>query len=83
MSEKPNLPPAYRLVVMDEVDSTNDEARRLAELGAEDGTLVWAKSQRKGRGRRGNSFDSPPGNLYLSIIVRPDCPPQQAAQARG
>ena len=47
------LPPAFRLVVLDEVDSTNDEARRLAEGGAEEGTLVWGLSQRKGRGRHG------------------------------
>lgn len=65
---------------MDAVESTNIEAKRLAEEGAEDGTLVWAREQSKGRGRRGRGFVSPPGNLYLSLIVRPDSPPQEAAQ---
>ena len=74
------LPPAFRLVVLDEVDSTNDEARRLAEGGAEEGTLVWGLSQRKGRGRHGRDWASPEGNLYLSLLLRPDCPPREAAQ---
>lgn len=80
MSDSPRLPPAYRLIVLDEVDSTNDEAKRLAEEGAEDGTLVWAKSQRQGRGRRGNDWESPPGNLYFSLVLRPECAPLVAAQ---
>ena len=80
MTKDPRLPPAYRLVAFDEVGSTNDEAKRLAEAGAEDGTLVWAKSQHSGRGRRGTSFVSPPGNLYATMVLRPDCAPLEAAQ---
>ena len=80
MTRDVQLPPAFRLVVLDEVDSTNDEARRLAEGGAEEGTLVWGLSQRKGRGRHGRDWASPEGNLYLSLLLRPDCPPREAAQ---
>lgn len=76
----PVLPPAYRLVTLDSVGSTNDEARRLANAGAEDGTLVWAREQIGGRGRRGREWHSPRGNLYLSLILRPECSPSQAAQ---
>ncbi|SMF25168.1 BirA family transcriptional regulator, biotin operon repressor / biotin-[acetyl-CoA-carboxylase] ligase [Tistlia consotensis] len=76
----PRLPPVYRLIALDSVGSTMDEARRLAEAGAEDGTLVWAREQTKGRGRLGRSWASPRGNLYLSLLLRPDCPPAQAAQ---
>ena len=47
------LPPFYRLVALDTVDSTNEEAKRRAREGAEEGTLVWAREQAKGRGRRG------------------------------
>jgi BirA family biotin operon repressor/biotin-[acetyl-CoA-carboxylase] ligase len=55
-----------------EVDSTNDEALRLAASGAADGTAVLAGLQRAGRGRRGRSWFSPPdAGLYLSIVVRP------------
>ena len=62
------------------MESSNDEARRLAEDGAEDGTLVWVREQTKGRGRQGRSFISPPGNLYLSLVLRPDCTVAEAAQ---
>jgi BirA family biotin operon repressor/biotin-[acetyl-CoA-carboxylase] ligase len=80
MSAALRLPPAYRLIAFDRLDSTNEEAKRLAADGAEDGTLVWARSQSAGRGRRGRSWESPPGNLYLSLILRPDCALAQAAQ---
>jgi len=65
-----DLPPPYRLVVLDSVDSTNAEAKRLAQAGAPDLTLVWAKRQTAGRGRRGRTWVSEPGNLYFSILVR-------------
>jgi BirA family biotin operon repressor/biotin-[acetyl-CoA-carboxylase] ligase len=77
---RPKLPPAYRLVALETVGSTNDEALRLAAEGAEDGTLVWAREQTAGRGRQGRGWSSPPGNLYLSIVLRPDCAPAEAAQ---
>ncbi len=76
----PKLPPAYRLVALDSVGSTNDEALRLASEGAEDGTLVWAREQTSGRGRQGRSWSSPPGNLYFSLVLRPDCAVAEAAQ---
>ncbi len=74
------LPPAYRLVSYDTVGSTNDEAKRLAHEGAVEGTLVWALEQTAGRGRRGRFWSSPRGNLYASLILRPACPPDRAAQ---
>ena len=76
----PRLPPAYRLHALDKVGSTNDEAKRLAEAGADEGTLVWAREQTKGRGRRGRVWSSPPGNLYLSLVLRPNCALMEAAQ---
>lgn len=76
----PRLPPAYSLVSLDRVVSTNDEARRLAEAGAEDGTLVWAREQTGGRGRRGRSWASPPGNLYCSLVLRPEVSMAEAAE---
>ncbi len=76
----PALPPAYRPVALARVGSTNDEARRLAEQGAEDGTLVWALEQTAGRGRQGRRWTSPPGNLYCSLVLRPDLPLSRAAE---
>ena len=79
-SRSPKLPTAYRLVSLDSVTSTMDEARRLANEGAEDGTLVWAREQTAGRGRQSREWDSPRGNLYLTLILRPECTPADAAQ---
>jgi BirA family biotin operon repressor/biotin-[acetyl-CoA-carboxylase] ligase len=76
----PRLPSAYRLVAKQAVTSTMSEARALAEEGAEDGTLVWAREQHQGRGRHGRAWDSPPGNLYLTLILRPECGPAEASQ---
>lgn len=76
----PVLPPGFNLIALDSVGSTNDEARRLAEEGAAHGTIVWAGEQTKGRGRQGRSWTSPRGNLYLSVILRPDCALSEAAQ---
>ena len=77
---QPRLPASYRLVPYDTVGSTNNEAKRFARAGAEEGTLVWSLEQTAGRGRRGRVWASPPGNLYASLILRPRCPVDQAAQ---
>ncbi|MBS7007088.1 biotin--[acetyl-CoA-carboxylase] ligase [Anaerostipes sp.] len=59
--------------VMRTVDSTNLEARRLAEQGAAHGTLVTAEEQTSGRGRRGRSWISVPGQgVWMSFVLRPD-----------
>lgn len=61
------------------LNSTNTKAYELALKGAEEGELVIAESQEKGKGRLGRSWFSPPNlNLYLSVILRPPIPPHQA-----
>jgi biotin-(acetyl-CoA carboxylase) ligase len=56
--------------IVDEVDSTNEMLRDLACLGASDGTVVLAESQRKGRGRLGRPWFSPPNvNFYASVLT--------------
>ena len=55
------------------VDSTNNEAKRLAVAGAPEGLVVLADRQTGGRGRRGRSFQSPEvQGLYLSVLLRPE-----------
>ncbi len=55
---------------LERVGSTNDEARRQALLGAPHGTVVHADEQTAGRGRRERAWFSPPGNLYMSVLLR-------------
>lgn len=74
MTHEPRLPAGFHLVMRDVVDSTNIVARNLAaDESAKHGTVVVAARQAAGRGRRGNSWASPPGNLYCSMVLRPEC----------
>lgn len=56
------------------IGSTSDEASRLAAEGAPHGTVIHADEQTAGRGRLSRRWLSPPGNLYVSIVLRPDVP---------
>lgn len=61
-------------------DSTNDQAHRLAEEGAPEGTVVIADSQTCGKGRMDRKWLSPAGlNIYSSIILKPDLDPAFSA----
>lgn len=75
-----DLPEGWRLDARDSVGSTNDEARMLAVAGAGHGTIVWARRQDSGRGRRGRNWASPEGNLYCSTILRPGLPFARAGE---
>ena len=69
------------LVCLPETASTNADAFRLAEEGAEEGTTVIADAQSGGKGRRGRVWSSPAGvNLYCSIVLRPAIMPHEAPQ---
>ena len=71
-------PWASLVQVLDCVDSTNNLAKTLAAQGAPAGTVVIAERQTGGRGRLGRGFSSPPGmGVYLSVIPRPDAPPER------
>jgi len=74
------LPGVRRVVRFTSVDSTQLAARRLAEEGAPDGTLVWALSQTAGKGRMGRRWSSTPGGLYASWLLRPKFAPARLAE---
>lgn len=61
----------YNLLIYDELDSTNDEAKRLAYNNTKEEFIIIAGSQTKGRGRYGKKWLSSTGNLYLSLLIRP------------
>lgn len=60
-----------KIIVKDEVASTNDLAKSLANEGEEEGLVITAKTQVAGRGRMGRLWSSPEGGLYLSVLLRP------------
>ena len=64
----------------EEIDSTNTQAKRLAEEGAVSGTLVVSDCQTKGKGRRGRVWESPKGTaLYMTLMIRPQIRPERAS----
>jgi BirA family transcriptional regulator, biotin operon repressor / biotin---[acetyl-CoA-carboxylase] ligase len=60
-----------RRELFDELPSTQDRAIELARDGAEDGSVVVARRQSRGRGRGERRWESPRGGLYLSLVLRP------------
>lgn len=57
---------------LDKTDSTNIQARKLADSGAPHGTLVVADKQEGGKGRRGRNWESPSGvGIWMSLLLRP------------
>jgi BirA family transcriptional regulator, biotin operon repressor / biotin---[acetyl-CoA-carboxylase] ligase len=60
-----------KVIVLDTVDSTNTYAKKLAEEGCLEWTIVLSKSQIKGRGRFGRNFYSPKGGCYCSFVLKP------------
>ena len=69
-----SLPP-YRVEHRSTTASTMDDVRAAALAGAADGLVIRADEQTGGRGRRGRSWHSPSGNLYVSLLI---CPPAGA-----
>ena len=70
----------WRVQVLGTTPSTQDVVRGLAEIGEPEGLAVQSLQQTKGRGRHGNDWVSPMGNLYMSLLLRPLCRADKAAQ---
>lgn len=73
------MPPAP-LLLLDQTDSTNAEARRRAEAGETGPLWIAARRQTGGRGRRGRAWESDAGNLFASLLMTTSKPPAEAAQ---
>lgn len=61
-----------KIIYLPVTDSTNTQAKKMGEEGAEHGTLVVTQCQTAGRGRRGRSWESPEGNVYFTFLLRPE-----------
>lgn len=81
IEKEPEIIIGKNFYLFEEIDSTNDLAWTLALEDEEEGTVVIANAQRKGKGRRGRHWFSPSGvNLYVTFILRPCISPQKAPQ---
>ena len=72
--------PAAPVLLLDQTDSTNADARRRAESGETGPLWIVARRQTAGRGRRGRSWESESGNLAASLLLMTRKPPAEAAQ---
>ena len=69
------IPAEFDVRWLSTTPSTMDVAAQLASEGARHGTVVAAEEQTAGRGRRGSTWQSPPGaGLYFSFVARPGAP---------
>jgi len=67
--------------VFAETTSTNDVIEKLAHDGAQEGVVVFAESQTRGRGRLGRKWISPARKgLWFSVLLRPNLRPQESTQ---
>ena len=72
--------PAAPFLLLDQIDSTNAEARRRAEAGEAGPLWITARRQTEGRGRRGRSWESDTGNLFGTLLLTTRKSPAEAAQ---
>jgi len=68
------------VVFLESVDSTNAEALRRARAGESGPLWIAAVAQTAGRGRRGRTWMSPPGNLHASLLLTDPSPSAAAPQ---
>lgn len=64
----------------DEIDSTNEEARRLGDRSEEGPVWIVAARQTAGRGRRGRAWESPSGNFMGTLYLTPRCGAREAGE---
>ena len=74
---------SFQIIYYEEIDSTNSQAWRLIDrdlAGSDRNTVIIAKRQTKGRGQRGNIWQSDLGGLFMSVILKPNLAAANAHQ---
>jgi BirA family biotin operon repressor/biotin-[acetyl-CoA-carboxylase] ligase len=69
----------WRFEIFSELPSTSDFCMARAKEGEPEGLAVFASRQSAGRGSRGRAWLSPPGNVALSVLLRPNMAPAQSS----
>ena len=70
----------FRLECHEVLESTSSLVKQRADAGEAEGLAIQALRQSAGRGRQGRGWDSPAGNLYISVLLRPAVPLRDAPQ---
>ncbi len=61
-----------KIYYFDTIDSTQNFALRLSEWPHENGSVIIAKKQTRGRGRLNRKWVSPSGGIWLSVLLKPN-----------
>ncbi len=69
---------AFRLEIHEALPSTSTHLAARAAAGEAEGLAIMARRQTAGRGRDGRAWESPLGNLYLSLLLRSRAPIREA-----
>lgn len=70
-----------QIVYFNSIDSTNNEAKKLASSGCSEGIVIISEEQTMGRGRLGRNWVSPKfKGIWMSIVLRPDIDPMNVAK---
>ncbi len=64
----------------EEVESTNNTAKKFVEQDVKDGTIVIATKQTAGRTRKHDGWVSPEGGVYMTMILKPDVSLEEASK---
>lgn len=74
------MPISWQIKLLSTVGSTQDIAMLAAQDGDPEGYVVQAMSMTGGRGRNGNQWSAPMGNIYMSALLRPSCDMRRAGE---
>jgi len=74
------MPIDWRVQLYQSVETTQSYVKDAIASGEPEGVVVQALEQKSGKGRHGNVWNSPIGNLYMSVLLRPDCEARDAGQ---
>lgn len=70
----------WRVQLYQSVETTQSYIKDAIAVDEPQGMVVQALEQKSGKGRHGNEWNSPIGNLYMSILLRPECAARDAGQ---
>ncbi len=74
------MPIDWQIKILSKVNSTQDIVMLAAQDGDAQGYVVQAMTMNSGRGRHGNEWNAPMGNIYMSVLLRPECNLERAGE---
>ena len=74
------MPIDWQVKILSKVTSTQDIVMQAAQDGDPEGYVLQAMTQTSGRGRHGKEWVAPMGNIYMSVLLRPDCGLERAGE---